>query len=76
MTVEDSPLRHSIGISGVMRWIIAVAAVVAIGAAVADKRYALAIVTFAFLLVAGILGYRAWRAHQAADTKGAPHPPL
>ena len=65
MSQTKSPLRRSIGLSGVIRWLIAVAAVVAIGAAFADGHYALAIAGVVFFVAAVALGYRAWRARQA-----------
>jgi membrane protein implicated in regulation of membrane protease activity len=66
----DSPLNRSIGLSGLIRWLIAVGAVVAIGAAFAAGRVALAIAGTVFLVAAVILGYRAWRARSEA---GADH---
>ena len=67
MPETDSPLKRSIGLSGVIRWLIAVAAVIAIGAAFADRRYGLAIAGVVFLVAAVALGYRGWRARQAAS---------
>ena len=64
MSQIDSPLKRSIGFSGVTRWLIAVAAVIAIGAAFADGHDALAIAGLVFLAAAVALGYRAWRARQ------------
>ncbi len=40
MAQTDSPLKRSIGLSGVIRFLIAVIAVVAVGAAFADDNYA------------------------------------
>lgn len=74
MAHTDSPLGRSIGFSGVIRWLIAAGAVIAIGAAFSAGRYALAIAGIVFLLVAVALGYRAWRARMAAG--GAPQRPL
>lgn len=76
MSQTDSPLRRSIGLSGVIRWFIAAAAVIAIGAAFADGHYALAIAGVVFLVAAVALGYRAWRARQAADAAVSPQRPL
>ena len=52
MTRPDTPLTRSIGLSGVFRWLVAAAAVIAIGAAIAEGRYALAVAGVVFLLVA------------------------
>lgn len=72
MPDPDSPLTRSIGLSGIIRWLIAAAAVIAIGAAFADGRVALAVAGLAFLVAAVALGYRARRARRAA---GAPSTP-
>lgn len=61
MPAPESPLRRSIGLAGVFRWLIAAAAVIAIGAAFAAGRYALAIAGIAFLVAAVTLGVRARR---------------
>ena len=58
MTRPDAPLAHSIGLSGVLRWLVTVAAVIAIGAALAEGRVALAVAGVVFLLVAVALSYR------------------
>jgi len=63
----DNPLKRSIGLAGVIRWLIAVVAVVAVGATFADGHYALGIAGVVFLLVAAALGYRAWRARQEVN---------
>lgn len=63
MTQPESPLRRSIGLSGILRWLVAAAAVIAIGAAIADGRLALGIAGVVFLLAAVVLGYRARQAH-------------
>ncbi len=65
MTQTNSPLKRSIGLSGVIRFLLAVVAVVAVGAAFAAHRYALGIAAVVFLVVAVGLGYRAWRARQS-----------
>ena len=59
MTQPESPLRRSIGLSGVLRWLVAAAAVIAIGAAIAERRYALGVAGVMFLIAAVVLGYRA-----------------
>lgn len=66
MTKPESPLQRSIGLLGLIRWIIAVAAVIAIGAAFNDGHYVLGIAGILFLVVAVILAVRAWRARQDA----------
>ncbi len=63
MPENQSPLTHSIGLSGVLRWIIAAGAVIAIGAAFANHRYGLGVVALVFFVAATVFGYRAWRAH-------------
>jgi hypothetical protein len=67
MTQPESPLKRSIGLSNVVRGLIALFAVVAIGAAFAAGRVALAIAGLVFFAVAAALGYRAWRVRQALD---------
>jgi len=57
-----TPLSRSLGLSGVIRWLIAAAIVVAIGAALAYGRYALATAGIGFLAAALGLGYLARRA--------------
>ncbi|NOT09445.1 MAG: hypothetical protein HOP28_14740 [Gemmatimonadales bacterium] len=64
MPQSDSPLRRSVGLSGIVRWLIAVVAAIAIGAAFAAGRFALAIAGLVLLLAAAALGYRAWRSRQ------------
>ncbi len=64
MTQPRSPLTRSIGLSGLLRWIVAVAAVIAIGAAVSERRYALGAAGALFLVAAIVLGYRARRPSQ------------
>ncbi len=76
MSQTNAPLRRSIGVSGVIRWLIAVAAVIAIGAAFVDGHYALAIAGVVCFVAAVALGYRAWRARQAAGAPVSPHKPL
>ena len=58
MARPNTPLTRSIGLSGVFRWLVAVAAVIAIGAAIAEGRVALAVAGLVFLLVAVALSYR------------------
>jgi len=64
----DSPLSRSIGLTGLIRWIIAAGAVIAIGAAFAEGHLALGIAGLVFLVIALVCGYRPWRGRQAADT--------
>lgn len=67
MTRPQTPLRRSIGLSGLLRWIVAVAAVIAIGAAVSERRYALGAAGVTFLVAAVVLGYRARQARQRSQ---------
>lgn len=43
MTRPDNPLTRSIGLAGVFRWLVAAAAVIAIGAAFAEGHLALGV---------------------------------
>lgn len=61
MTQTDSPLKRSIGLSGTVRFLIAVGAVIAIAAAFAAGRYVLGIAVMVFLVAAVALGYWAQR---------------
>lgn len=72
MAPDTSPLRHSIGLSGVLRWLIVVAAVIAIGAAFTSGRSGLGIVGLLFILVAAALGYRASRLRRSASAGPEP----
>jgi hypothetical protein len=72
MKQPDSPLNRSIGVAGVIRWLIAVAATLAVGAAFADGHYGLGIAGVVFFVAAGVLGYRGWRVRQDAAADGAP----
>lgn len=65
MTRPGSPLTRSIGLSGVFRWLVAAAAVIAIGAALAEGRVALGVAGAVFFLAAVALSYRTWRARQS-----------
>lgn len=67
MPQTDSPLKRSVGLSGVLRFLIAAAAVIAIGAAFSAGRPALAVAGLVFLVAAAALAYRAWRARQGAN---------
>lgn len=64
MTRPDTPLTRSIDLSGVLRWLVALVAAIAIGAALAEGRFALAVAGLVFLAAAVILGYRARKASQ------------
>ncbi len=75
MAQVDSPLTRSIGLSGLIRWLLAVSAMIAIGAALSAHKYALAIAGVIFFLIAIVFAYRAWRARQAADATVASRPP-
>ena len=56
-----SPLKRSIGLTGLVRWIIAASAVIAVGAAFAAGRRRLAIAGLLFLLLACVVAYRGWQ---------------
>jgi len=58
MTPGDSPLGRPIGLRNLIRGLIVVAAIIAIGAAFAEGRYGLAIAVILFLVVA--VGVRIW----------------
>ena len=64
MSQGNSPFSRSIGLSGFLRWLLAVAAVIAIGAAFAAGYYLLAIVCLLFVVAAIALGFRAWQSRQ------------
>lgn len=64
MTSPNSPLTRSISLWNLVRGFIAVAAIIALGAAVADGHYALALAGLVFFVIAVTLGYRAWRIRQ------------
>lgn len=66
MTRPVTPLTRSIGLSGALRWLVAAAAVIAIGAAIAEGRLALAVAGLVLLLAAAALSYRTWRARQSS----------
>lgn len=61
MSHSESPVRRSIGLSGFIRWIIAVAATIAVGAAFSAGRYAMGIAAAVFMVAAAVLGFRARR---------------
>lgn len=62
MSPDDSPINKSIGLSGVLRWLITIAAVIAVGASAVAGRYGMAAALAAFVVIAAVLGYRASRA--------------
>jgi membrane protein implicated in regulation of membrane protease activity len=68
MPQPDAPLKRSIGLSGILRWLLAVLVVVALGAAVSAHRYALAIAGLLFVIVAVAFLWRGSRARRAART--------
>lgn len=76
MAHTASPLWRSIGLSGFLRWLIAVGAVIAIGGAFSAGRPAVAAAGLVFLAAAVVLSYRAWRAGQTAGAAGASERPL
>lgn len=67
MSQGNSPLNRSIGLPGFLRWLVAVAAVIAVGAAFATGRYLLAIVCLLFVVAAAALGFRHGQARRGAD---------
>jgi cation transporter-like permease len=67
MSEGSSPISRSIGVIGVLRWLLAVAAVIAVGAAFAAGYYLLAIVALLFVVAAVVLGLVAWQARRNAD---------
>ncbi len=66
MDPTESPLRRSIGFSGIVRWIIVVFAVMAVAEAFAQHRYGLAVAGLAFFAFAGALAYRLRRSGRGA----------
>ena len=67
MPQSQSPLNRGIGLTGVIRFCIAVAAVLAIAAAFSAGRYWLGITGILFLIIALVGAYRIWRARRDAD---------
>lgn len=51
-------LRKSIGLAGVIRWLIVIAATITIGAAAVAGRYIVAGVLAAFSIGAGLIAFR------------------
>jgi hypothetical protein len=72
MSEPGSSVRHSIGLSGVIRGLLAVGAIIAIAAGLADGRYGLAVAGVVFFVAAAALGYLARRARQATIAPVAP----
>lgn len=62
MTQPGSPYSRSIGLSGLIRWLIVVVGAIAVVAAFVAGFYALAIAGVVFLAAAAGLGYWARRA--------------
>lgn len=69
MPGSGSPLNRSIGLPGVIRFVIAITAVIAIGAAIDTEHWGLAVIGLVFLAVAIVLGYRATRARRPDGAK-------
>ncbi|MGB7212851.1 MAG: hypothetical protein WBC97_09495 [Gemmatimonadales bacterium] len=65
MTDPGSPLNRPIGVSNLVRGLIALVAVVAIGGAFADGHIGLAIAGLVFVVIAVVLGIWAWRSRPA-----------
>lgn len=66
MTDPGSPLNRSIGLTGAVRGLIAVVAVIAIVAAFVDGRYGLGIAGLVLLAVAGGAALWLWRLRQSS----------
>jgi hypothetical protein len=75
MNRTASPLSRSIGLWDLVRGFIALAAVVAIGAAFADGHYGLAIAGALFVAVAATFGYKASRVRQTLGGDRSPRDP-
>ena len=65
MTDPNSPMSRSISVANLIRGLIALAAVIAIGAAFAAGRIMLALVLIGFVVLATCLGYWVWRSRQS-----------
>ena len=68
MPDPNSPLGRPIGWTGALRWLVAVAATMAVGAAFYDGRYGLGATGAGFLVVAVVLAIRARQARGDADS--------
>lgn len=66
MPEPEAPIARTIGISGVIRFVIAFAAVIAVGSAFAQGRYWLGAIGTVVILLAAVLGYQAWKARRDA----------
>lgn len=62
-----SALTRSIGASGVFRFIVAVAAMIAAGAAIASGNFFVAAAGVLFFLGAATFGYRVWRERSESE---------
>jgi hypothetical protein len=65
MNEPESPLKRSVSLSNLIRFLIALFAVLAIGAAFAEGHLGLGVAGGTFCVVAAALGYWAWRARRA-----------
>ncbi|HET7025033.1 MAG TPA: hypothetical protein VFI39_07520 [Gemmatimonadales bacterium] len=65
MTDPGSPLKRPLSASNLIRGLIALVAVLAIGSAFLEGHIGMAIAGLAFVIIAAALGYRTWRARQA-----------
>jgi hypothetical protein len=61
MSEPESPLKRSIGLSGILTFVVAITAAIAVGAALFDGQYALAAVAAVFFVGATLIGIRARR---------------
>ena len=68
MSDTGSPLGRSIGWTGTLRSLVAVAATMVVGAAFYDGRYGLGAAGAGFIVVAVVLAIRARRARGDADS--------
>ena len=66
MPEHNTPVQRPIGWTGALRWIVAVAATIAVGAAFYKGRYALGAAGTGFLIVAVVLAVRAARSRRDA----------
>lgn len=71
MSDSGSPLNRSIGLSNLIRGLIAMFAVIAIVTAFRERRIGLAVASVLFLAVAVPLAYWAWRCRESAAERSS-----